>query len=106
MIFHDAVLESAGMGADRAFRVRLVEIVGGKTTRAEFTVRRFQAVHFLGELEPDWFLSGVYAYAGTGEPLAAETLSGTSLMRLIVMGTNGASIEVMGGVADFEWLRD
>lgn len=100
MALHDSVFDSLCFDAERLLTLRFVELPGRpKTERLVIRISRFQAVMILGVLEKDWFLSGVHCCAGDGAALDPRVLREPDIARLIVLGTDGSSIEVMSGRA-------
>ena len=98
MNLHDAVLESAGLTSTREFRIVLTEIPGQPHgTKLVLGVRGATGVVFMGSIEEDWFLSSVQLTSPSGTSLSIPAASGTAVGRIIVMGTNGAFVEVIGG---------
>ena len=59
----------------------------------------FQCLVMVGVIEKDWFLSGVFCHRGDGTAVDPLSLKETRLSRLVVLGTNGAAIDVMLGRA-------
>ncbi len=100
MALHDSIFDSLSFDAERVLTLRFSELPDRPATeKLVIRISRFQAVMILGVLERDWFLSGVHCYAGDGTALDPRRLQDQEIARLIVLGTDGSSIEVMSGRA-------
>ena len=99
MALHDAVLDYLSLDSDRRLRLSFSEIPGRPAERLMIEFDDFQCVLMVGTIEKDWFLGGVYCYAGDGTAVDPFSLKATLLSRLVVLGTNGAAIDVMLGTA-------
>ena len=99
MSLHDAVLDFVTLNSERRLRISFSEIPGRTAERLVIEVETFQCVVMLGVIEKDWFLSGVFCYLGDGTTVDPFLLKDTPLARLVVLGTDGASVEVMLGKA-------
>lgn len=105
MALHDAVFDSLVFDSRRNLRLYFTELPGRPLAeRLVISVSKFQAVVIIGVMEEDWFLSGVYCYSGDGAVLDPLALKGQPIGRLVIMGTDGSSIEVMLGEAR-SWIE-
>jgi hypothetical protein len=106
MSLHDAVLESAGLTDEREFRIVFREIPGQpEGMKLVLAVRDATGVIMMGVMERDWFLSGVQLTSPGGDGLSVPTPAATQVGRLIIAGTNGAFVEVIGGELDCSWSQ-
>ena len=78
--------------------VRFSEVKGGPAgDLVELRITGAQMVTMNGQFEPDWFLSAVFCVDNLGNRLAVSPGAALSLGRLVVLATNGAFLEVVGG---------
>lgn len=98
MNFHDSVLDGFELDAQRHLHVRFSEVKGQPVrSRVVFVVDDYQLLISDGKFESDWFLSGVFCVDNYGVKRDLKIGDAFELGRLVVLGDNGAFLEVIGG---------
>ena len=74
--------------------------------RVEIVLDRYLLFVSSGVIERDWFLSTVFCVSNAGVAMPLTLQSSAPCGRLVVLGTNGAFLEVIGGELEISLLSD
>lgn len=106
MNFHDAVLDGFALDAQRVLTVRFSEVKGEPAGDiVVLTVTGHELLLQQGQFEADWFLSTVFCVDNAGARQELHPGARLKVGRLVVLGDNGAFLEVVGGQLEVEVSR-